>query len=88
MGRSFYFLMSPLRGVDPIAVAEIQDIIAKLRDRQMGILITDHNVRETLAITDRAYIMRDGQVLASGSANELYANPLVRQYYLGENFQP
>jgi lipopolysaccharide export system ATP-binding protein len=54
----------------------------------MGILITDHNVRETLAINNRAYIMRDGQVLASGSATELYANPLVRQYYLGENFQP
>jgi lipopolysaccharide export system ATP-binding protein len=87
-GPKFLLLDEPFAGVDPIAVAEIQDIIAKLRDRQMGILITDHNVRETLAITDRAYIMRDGQVLASGSANELYANPLVRQYYLGENFQP
>jgi lipopolysaccharide export system ATP-binding protein len=54
----------------------------------MGILITDHNVRETLAITDRAYIMRDGQILASGTAEELYANPLVRQYYLGDSFQP
>jgi lipopolysaccharide export system ATP-binding protein len=87
-GPKFLLLDEPFAGVDPIAVAEIQEIIAKLRDRQMGILITDHNVRETLAITDRAYIMRDGQVLASGSANELYANPLVRQYYLGENFQP
>jgi lipopolysaccharide export system ATP-binding protein len=87
-GPKFLLLDEPFAGVDPIAVAEIQDIIAKLRDRQMGILITDHNVRETLAITDRAYIMRDGQVLASGSAKELYANPLVRQYYLGENFQP
>jgi lipopolysaccharide export system ATP-binding protein len=54
----------------------------------MGILITDHNVRETLAITDRAYIMRDGQILASGSSEELYSNSLVRQYYLGDHFQP
>lgn len=53
----------------------------------MGILITDHNVRETLAITDRAYIMRDGEILAAGTTEELYSNPLVRQYYLGENFE-
>jgi lipopolysaccharide export system ATP-binding protein len=86
-GPQFLLLDEPFAGVDPIAVAEIQDIIAKLRDRQMGILITDHNVRETLAIIDRAYIMRDGQILASGSAEELYNNPLVRQYYLGDNFQ-
>lgn len=87
-GPKFLLLDEPFAGVDPIAVAEIQDIIAKLRDRQIGILITDHNVRETLAITDRSYIMRDGQILASGNSDELYANPLVRQYYLGENFQP
>lgn len=86
-GPKFLFLDEPFAGVDPIAVAEIQEIVAQLRDRQMGILITDHNVRETLAITDRAYIMRDGQILASGSAEELYNNPLVRQYYLGDNFQ-
>ncbi|OKH31530.1 LPS export ABC transporter ATP-binding protein [[Phormidium ambiguum] IAM M-71] len=86
-GPNFLFLDEPFAGVDPIAVAEIQEIVQKLRDRQIGILITDHNVRETLAITDRAYIMRDGQILASGSADELYNNPLVRQYYLGENFQ-
>ncbi|MBD1845163.1 LPS export ABC transporter ATP-binding protein [Cyanobacteria bacterium FACHB-63] len=86
-GPKFLFLDEPFAGVDPIAVAEIQEIIAQLRDRQMGILITDHNVRETLAIIDRAYIMRDGQILASGSAEELYNNPLVRQYYLGDNFQ-
>ncbi|WP_416676302.1 LPS export ABC transporter ATP-binding protein [Egbenema bharatensis] len=86
-GAKFLLLDEPFAGIDPIAVAEIQEIIAKLRDRQMGILITDHNVRETLAIIDRAYIMRDGQILASGSAEELYANPLVRQYYLGESFQ-
>lgn len=87
-GPQFLLLDEPFAGVDPIAVAEIQTIIARLRDRRIGILITDHNVRETLAITDRAYIMRDGQILASGSADELYGNPLVRQYYLGDNFQP
>lgn len=87
-GPKFLLLDEPFAGVDPIAVAEIQEIVAKLRDRQIGILITDHNVRETLAITDRAYIMRDGQILASGSSEELYSNPLVRQYYLGDNFQP
>jgi lipopolysaccharide export system ATP-binding protein len=86
-GPKFLLLDEPFAGVDPIAVSEIQKIIAQLRDRRMGILITDHNVRETLAITDRGYIMRDGQILAAGSAEELYANPLVRQYYLGQNFQ-
>jgi lipopolysaccharide export system ATP-binding protein len=86
-GPEFLFLDEPFAGIDPIAVAEIQQIIARLRERQIGILITDHNVRETLAIIDRAYIMRDGQILASGSAEELYANPLVRQYYLGDSFQ-
>ena len=87
-GPKFLLLDEPLSGVDPIAVAEIQTIVARLRDRHMGILITDHNVRETLAITDRAYIMRDGQILATGSSEELYNNPLVRQYYLGSSFQP
>lgn len=87
-GPKFLLLDEPFAGVDPIAVAEIQEMVSHLRDRQIGILITDHNVRETLAITDRAYIMRDGQILASGSSEELYSNPLVRQYYLGDNFQP
>jgi lipopolysaccharide export system ATP-binding protein len=86
-GPSFLFLDEPFAGVDPIAVAEIQGIVAQLRDRNMGILITDHNVRETLDITDRGYIMREGEILASGSTDELYDNSLVRQYYLGENFQ-
>ena len=86
-GPKFLLLDEPFAGVDPIAVSEIQTIVAKLRDREIGILITDHNVRETLEITDRAYIMRDGQILASGGAEELYSNPLVRQYYLGDSFQ-
>ena len=87
-GPKFLLLDEPFAGVDPIAVAEIQEIIAKLRDRNLGILITDHNVRETLSITTRSYILRDGEILAAGSSSELYANPLVRQYYLGDNFQP
>lgn len=86
-GPKFLLLDEPFAGVDPIAMSEMQKIIARLSDRQMGILITDHNVRETLEITDRAYIMRDGQILASGTAEELYSNSLVRQYYLGDDFQ-
>ncbi|NJO20797.1 MAG: LPS export ABC transporter ATP-binding protein [Spirulinaceae cyanobacterium RM2_2_10] len=86
-GPDFLLLDEPFAGVDPIAVSEIQKMVASLRDRYMGILITDHNVRETLAIVDRAYIMRDGQILASGTAEELYDNPLVRQYYLGDDFR-
>jgi lipopolysaccharide export system ATP-binding protein len=85
-GPKFLLLDEPFAGVDPIAVSEIQHIVAQLRDRGMGILITDHNVRETLAITDRAYIMREGTILAFGHPEELYHNPLVRQYYLGDNF--
>ena len=87
-GPKFLLLDEPFAGVDPIAVAEIQEIIAKLRDRNLGILITDHNVRETLSITTRSYILRDGEILAAGNSAELYANPLVRQYYLGDNFRP
>lgn len=86
-GPQFLLLDEPFAGVDPIAVSEIQKIIARLRDRQIGILITDHNVRETLAITNRAYIMREGEILADGNGKELYTNDLVRQYYLGNDFQ-
>ncbi len=86
-GPDFVFLDEPFAGVDPIAVSEIQTIVAELRDRNMGVLITDHNVRETLKIIDRAYIMSEGQILASGNAHDLSDNPLVRQYYLGESFQ-
>lgn len=85
-GPKFLLLDEPFAGVDPIAVSEMQQIIDELRKRQMGILITDHNVRETLEIVNRAYILREGQILASGTAEELYSNPLVRQYYLGDKF--
>ena len=86
-GPKFLLLDEPFAGVDPIAVSEIQQIIAQLRERNIGILITDHNVRETLAITNRSYIMRNGEILAFGTSDELYNNSLVRQYYLGENFR-
>ncbi len=68
-------------------MAELQDIIRGLRDRGLGVLITDHNVRETLHITDRTYIMREGQILESGTAREIANSPIARKYYLGERFQ-
>jgi lipopolysaccharide export system ATP-binding protein len=85
-GPKFILLDEPFAGIDPIAVSEIQTIIKNLRDRNMGVLITDHNVRETLTITDRAYIMREGEVFADGSSRELANDPDVRKYYLGEKF--
>jgi len=84
----FILLDEPFAGIDPIAMQDIQQIISDLRDRQIGVLITDHNVRETLAIIDRAYIMHNGEILASGSSAELTSNADVRRYYLGENFRP
>ncbi|MDX1977703.1 MAG: LPS export ABC transporter ATP-binding protein [Pseudanabaenaceae cyanobacterium bins.68] len=86
-GPKFLLLDEPFAGIDPIAVSEIQTIMGELRDRHLGILITDHNVRETLAIIDRAYIMRDGQIFASGTSHQLSTNSEVRKYYLGENFR-
>jgi lipopolysaccharide export system ATP-binding protein len=86
-GPSFLLLDEPFAGIDPIAVGEIQEIVTRLRDRAMGILITDHSVRETLAIVSRAYIMRDGAILAAGPSAELAADPEVRKYYLGEHFR-
>lgn len=83
----FLLLDEPFTGVDPIAVAEIQDIILKLKGRNIGVLITDHNVRETLAITDRSYIIREGQILVSGDAATIATSPLARKYYLGEKFE-
>ena len=86
-GPRYLLLDEPFAGVDPLAVADLQALIHKLRRRGMGILITDHNVRETLATTDRSYIVNDGSILASGLSQEVAHDPLVRRYYLGEAFQ-
>jgi len=86
-GPRYLLLDEPFAGVDPLAVADLQGLIASLRDRGMGILITDHNVRETLAITDRACILTEGSILASGSSREMASDPLVRRHYLGEDFR-
>lgn len=83
---SFILLDEPFSGIDPIVVAEAQEIIKDLKNRGLGILLTDHNVRETLSITDRAYLIADGKVLISGSAQELIDDPKARQIYLGEKF--
>jgi lipopolysaccharide export system ATP-binding protein len=86
-GPRYLLLDEPFAGVDPLAVADLQELIHGLRSRGMGILITDHNVRETLAITDRSYIMTDGRILASGTSEELASDALVRRHYLGETFK-
>jgi lipopolysaccharide export system ATP-binding protein len=82
----FVLLDEPFAGVDPIAVEDIQAIISELKKRNIGILITDHNVQETLSITDRAYLLFEGKILKSGSAEELAADEQVRKVYLGQNF--
>lgn len=82
----FVLLDEPFAGVDPIAVEDIQSIISELRKRNIGILITDHNVQETLSITDRAYLLFEGRILKSGTAEELAADEQVRRVYLGQNF--
>lgn len=83
----FVLLDEPFAGVDPIAVEEIQGIVARLKKKNIGILITDHNVDETLSITDRAYLMVEGKLFKSGTSEELANDPLVRKVYLGQNFQ-
>jgi len=83
---SYMLLDEPFVGIDPIAVTEIQDIVGRLRDRGLGVLITDHNVRETLRITDRAYIMYEGRILLQGTAQELAGDARAREIYLGERF--
>lgn len=82
----FFLLDEPFAGVDPIAVEDIQTIVARLKDRGLGVLITDHNVHETLAITDRTYLLYEGRILKHGSAEDLAADEEVRKRYLGENF--
>lgn len=84
---SFILLDEPFSGIDPIVVAEAQEIIRELKAKGLGILLTDHNVRETLAITDRAYLIADGKILISGSAGDLIDNPRARELYLGEKFK-
>ena len=83
----FILLDEPFAGVDPIAVEDIQGIICKLKERNIGVVITDHNVHETLSITDRAYLLFEGSVLKAGTAEELAADPMVKKVYLGSNFE-
>jgi lipopolysaccharide export system ATP-binding protein len=83
---SFLLLDEPFTGIDPIAIADIQEIISRLKGKGIGVLITDHNVRETLSITDRSYILYGGQILVSGTSKELATNERAREIYLGEKF--
>jgi len=83
----FLLLDEPFAGIDPIAVGDIQDIILQLKSQGMGVLITDHNVRETLGICDHAYILKEGQIQVQGSADEIANNELAKKFYLGENFK-
>ncbi len=87
MNPSFLLLDEPFAGIDPIAVMDIQRIISKLKERNIGILITDHNVRETLSITDRAYIIHEGKLFRSDTPEKLAEDPEVREIYLGQNFR-
>ncbi len=84
---AFLLLDEPFTGIDPIAVADIQTMIRQLRDRGLGVLITDHQVRETLAIVDRAYILNDGKIEVSGTAQDVLDSPVARRFYLGEGFR-
>ena len=84
---SFILLDEPFSGIDPLVVAETQKIILELKEKGLGILLTDHNVRETLSITDRAYLVADGKILISGTSEELISNPRAREIYLGEKFR-
>ena len=83
----YLLLDEPFAGIDPVAVGEIRELVTALKKRGIGVLITDHNVRETLEIVDRAYILHDGKVLMSGTTNEIVNDENVRRVYLGENFQ-
>jgi lipopolysaccharide export system ATP-binding protein len=83
----FILLDEPFAGIDPIAVEDIQNIVKKLKDKGIGVLITDHNVHETLSITDRSYLLFEGSILKAGSSVELAEDPYVRKVYLGQNFE-
>lgn len=87
LSPKFILLDEPFAGIDPLAVQDIQGIISLLKGKGIGVLITDHNVRETLAITDRAYIISEGEIIEAGNAAEIMASPRVRQFYLGEAFR-
>ncbi len=87
LSPKFILLDEPFAGIDPLAVQDIQGIISFLKEKGIGILITDHNVRETLAITDRAYIISEGKIIEAGTSAEITASPRVRQFYLGETFR-
>jgi lipopolysaccharide export system ATP-binding protein len=87
LSPKFILLDEPFAGIDPLAVQDIQGIISLLKSKGIGVLITDHNVRETLAITDRAYIISEGEIIEAGNAAEIMASPRVRQFYLGEAFR-
>ena len=87
MNPKFILLDEPFAGVDPLAVSDIQQIIKKLKSKNIGVLITDHNVRETLGIVDRAYIMSQGELLVSGKPDEIIKNEMARKFYLGEEFK-
>jgi lipopolysaccharide export system ATP-binding protein len=83
----FILLDEPFAGIDPIAVEDIQNIVYRLKEKNIGVLITDHNVHETLTITDRAYLLFEGSILRAGTSRELADDPHVRKVYLGENFE-
>ncbi len=83
----YLLLDEPFTGIDPIAVAELQDIVRELRSRKMGMIITDHNVRETLAITDRSYIIHEGKIITSGTSEQVLDDPVARRFYLGDRFK-
>ncbi len=87
LNPSFILLDEPFAGVDPIAVSEIQEIIKSLKEKGIGIIITDHNVRETLAITDRSYIIHQGKILLTGKPDEIATSDIAKKYYLGESFE-
>jgi lipopolysaccharide export system ATP-binding protein len=84
---SFILLDEPFAGIDPIAVQDVQSIVRRLKDRGLGVLITDHNVHDTLSITERAYILADGRIAVSGTAEEIVENELARRVYLGDGFK-